>query len=191
MNEIAGQHGLVYGEDWNCPPKGIYGPNHGMPIEAVNQIYNCADLVISTTLGEGWGLSLTEAMAVGIPVLAPRHTSVQEILGENQERGWLIPAGGPDHTTQLPSMDNDRVRPRVHVDEMVELMAKIMRYPGQSKKKIEAATAWVPEWDEVCKEWIAVFKEAGEAIERDREQEKERATPQPSENPEQSEQSEG
>lgn len=168
MDEIASQHGLVYGQDWNCPPKDIYGPNQGMPIEAVNQIYNCADLVISTTLGEGWGLSLTESMAVGVPVLGPRHTSVEEILGKNSERGWLIAAGGPDHTIQLPYQDNNRVRPMIHIDEMVDTMIKIMRYPSQSKKKIAAASAWVPTWDDVCHKWLEIFHEAGEAIERER-----------------------
>jgi len=35
-----------------------FGPNQGYPRNIVNMIYNASDCVISTTLGEGWGLCL-------------------------------------------------------------------------------------------------------------------------------------
>ena len=156
--EIAEQHGLVYGKDWGAPPVGLYNPNQGVPVETVNQIYNCADLVMTTTLGEGWGLSITEAMACKVPVIAPRHTSLQEIVGENEERGFLVKCGGPDHTVSLGAQDNNRVRPAVHVDEMAEDIIKIIRYPSKTQKKIAAAAAWVPSWDDVGASWREIFE---------------------------------
>lgn len=160
LQEIALQYGLVLGRDWNCPNPNMYNANQGMPIENVVQLYAAADLVITTTLGEGWGLSVTEAMACKKPIVAPRHSSLSEIIGENQERGWLVGAGGPGHTLCLGPHDNSTVRPMVHQDEMVDRIKKIIDYPGQSAKKIEAAFNWVPTWEEVGGAWRDVFEQA-------------------------------
>ena len=51
-------------------------------------MYNAADLYLTTSLGEGWGLGVTEAMACHTPVAMPRHTSLAEIgeaLGEGTQ----------------------------------------------------------------------------------------------------------
>ncbi len=151
---------MVIGRDWECPSPKFYNPNQGMPIENVAQVYAAADLLITTTLGEGWGLSVTEAMACGTPVLVPNHSSLQEIIGPDQARGWLIPTGGEGHTVYLGPMDNNIVRPQIHHLEMVEKMKKIIDYPNQSRRKIEAALGWVPDWKDVAPQWLEVFEEA-------------------------------
>jgi len=160
MADIASQHGLVTGQDWECPSAKFYNPNQGFPIENVVQIYAAADLVMTTTLGEGWGLSVTEAMACGRPVVAPAHSSLIEIIGENEERGWLVPAGGPGHTVFLGPNDNNIVRPAVHHEALVDRLKKVIDYPGQSAKKVEKALAWVPTWEEVGQQWIKIFEKA-------------------------------
>lgn len=45
----------------------------------MNELYNCLDVFVNTTMSEGWGLSLTEAMCVGLPIVCPLHTSLKEI----------------------------------------------------------------------------------------------------------------
>ncbi len=68
----------------------------------LNNLYNAADCLISTSYGEGWGLTTTEAMCAGCPVVVPMNTANFDILGENQERGWGIKTGGDlDHTVFL------------------------------------------------------------------------------------------
>ena len=47
------------------------------------QIYNASDLVVSTTHGEGWGLTTTEAAACGTPIAIPKHSSYEEIFSED------------------------------------------------------------------------------------------------------------
>jgi glycosyltransferase involved in cell wall biosynthesis len=42
---------------------------------------------LSTSLGEGWGLGVTEALAAGLPVAVPRHTSCLEIQNGLEQRG--------------------------------------------------------------------------------------------------------
>jgi glycosyltransferase involved in cell wall biosynthesis len=47
-------------------------------------LYRAADLFMHTSLDEGFGLALTEAMACGIPVLAAEAATAPEILEENK-----------------------------------------------------------------------------------------------------------
>lgn len=60
------------------PPIGTGAPDDLMPL-----IYNCFDVYLTTTQGEGWGLPALEAMACGVPVVAPDWSG----LG-----GWAWPA---------------------------------------------------------------------------------------------------
>lgn len=160
--ELAEQFGLVYGEDWSCPPPGSYAADHGVKVESVNLLYNSADLVISTTLGEGWGLSVTEAMACKVPVLFPRNTSLMEIIGENEERGFLASCGGSGGWICLGPQDNNRIRPVVDVKGMARKMALIRNNPGLKAGPLHAAYAWVPDWGSVCDQWKKVFLKAAE-----------------------------
>jgi glycosyltransferase involved in cell wall biosynthesis len=99
-------------------------------------------------------------MASKLPVVAPRHSSLVEIIGANEERGWLVPAGGFGHTVLLGPGDNNQVRPVVDHEEMADRIRKVMDYPNQSAKKIQAAFDWVPTWDEVGQEWVKMFEKA-------------------------------
>jgi glycosyltransferase involved in cell wall biosynthesis len=50
--------------------------------DQLNVLYNACHVVISTSIGEGWGLSISEALAAGVPVIAPNHTSLPEVVRE-------------------------------------------------------------------------------------------------------------
>lgn len=52
--------------------------------EDLNEIYNMADVFITTTLGEGWGYTPCEALLAGCRVLVPNHTSFQELFSSEQ-----------------------------------------------------------------------------------------------------------
>lgn len=62
-----------------------FNENKGVSQKELNEIYNTFDYFLTTTTAEGWGLSITEAMATGTLVVAPLHTSIKEISnnGEN------------------------------------------------------------------------------------------------------------
>lgn len=51
-----------------------YSPSDPAPLTLLNQLYNMGDIFLTTHLGEGWGLTVTEAMAAGVPVVAPDNT---------------------------------------------------------------------------------------------------------------------
>lgn len=56
-------------------PKNIYD---GAPEEYVRATYRAFDVQISTTLGEGWGLTTMEGMACGIPQIAGDYSALAE-----------------------------------------------------------------------------------------------------------------
>lgn len=132
-------------------------------IEELNCIYNASDLLINTTLGEGWGLSVTEAMAVKLPVLVPYNTSLMEITGHGK-RGYLL-------ETQIPwcGMNDNIVREQTdyaEVGQKIVEVAKVIMQPNsddqtkEHQKKLFQAYSYVCslEWSQVCKRWIELFK---------------------------------
>lgn len=60
----------------------------GLSDEALRVLYNAADLYVSPTMAEGFGLCLAEAMACGTPVVATGYSAVAEVVGPG---GVLIP----------------------------------------------------------------------------------------------------
>jgi glycosyltransferase involved in cell wall biosynthesis len=62
----------------------------GFPVEDLSIIYNAADLFVSTSMGEGFGLTLAEAAASEIPIVAQDCSSIPEVVGYG---GVLIPKG--------------------------------------------------------------------------------------------------
>jgi len=57
LPEICRQIGLDITKDVIFPQN--FGPNQGYPREIVNALYNSSDVIVSTTLGEGFGLCLS------------------------------------------------------------------------------------------------------------------------------------
>lgn len=52
----------------------------------MNRLYNCANLLVSSTQGEGFGLPHVEAMFAGVPLLLPDYTtSCEQVLPEKDE----------------------------------------------------------------------------------------------------------
>lgn len=87
LRVILSQTALVEGKDFMFPSEDDY--NKGADTPKLNCIYNSLDVFLTTTTGEGWGLTITEAMACGVPVIAPAHTSINEI-SDNGSRLYLL-----------------------------------------------------------------------------------------------------
>lgn len=53
----------------------------GLSDDDLNVLYNAADIYVSTTMAEGFGLTLAEAAACAVPVVATDYSAVPEVLG--------------------------------------------------------------------------------------------------------------
>lgn len=51
---------------------------HMQDVSTLQAVYNSLDVQISTTLGEGWGLTTMEGMACGIPQIVPEYAALAE-----------------------------------------------------------------------------------------------------------------
>ncbi len=65
-----------------------------VPTEELVQHYNEARLFVTSSVHEGFGLPLAEAMACGTPVLGTRIGAYEEIV-QHGESGWLVPSRDP------------------------------------------------------------------------------------------------
>jgi len=165
---IGEQYGLTMPDpgkdikgDWTCPAPGTFNSSQGYGIVVLNGLYNAADLLISSTLGEGWGLSCTEAMQCKTPVLFPRNTSLVEMIGPEEERGYFCDSGeDEDHFICLGPMDNHLIRPVVNVHNMADKMEYVYNHYDEATAKAEEAFKWVPSWNDLLPKWLSVFEKA-------------------------------
>ena len=65
----------------------------------VNKILNIADCAISTSVREGLGLNILEAMSAGVPTIASDNRGHREIISD-KENGFLIELGNVDKLVQ-------------------------------------------------------------------------------------------
>ena len=65
----------------------------GCSDEALNRLYNAADCLLFSSRREGFGIPMIEAMAAGIPVLAPDYGPFSEVLGQG-DFGYLHTPSG-------------------------------------------------------------------------------------------------
>jgi glycosyltransferase involved in cell wall biosynthesis len=172
--DIARNLGLTQ-KDFAVPK--TFNPSVGVPIETVNELYNAADAVLTTTLGEGWGLSITEAMATKTPIFAPNITSVPDILNTHggfdpkTARGFAFKSGStPTEFVCFGQMDNEVIRPVSNVEDAVE---KLMWFYKNRNKKVakdivERAYKWATEttWERENEKWVEIFERAIEVNDR-------------------------
>lgn len=158
--QLSKNFGLEPGVDWTLPNPQQFSAHSGFPIDFVNRIYNASDCYLTTTHGEGWGLSITEAMATGLPVVAPDNTSLPEILGD--DRGWRIPSGKDPSFWIHKDNDNDRIRPLMDVSKAADAILEIKNNPEEAKRRADNALTWVQDhtWDIICKDWVSLFNNA-------------------------------
>ena len=132
----------------------IIQPRGMLSKEGMNAIYNASDMLVSSTLGEGWGLSTVEAMATNTPVVIPNNTTAQEIVGE--DRGYICESGNTPSLWTSLNFDNNLIRPTVDVEDMAKKMCYLIDNKKETFEKVKNAKEWVTEncdWDKVALQW--------------------------------------
>lgn len=67
---------------------GMYDTKQGWAEPDLVALYNAADMFVSTSMGEGFGLTLAEAAACEVPIVAQKVSAIPEVVGPG---GFLIP----------------------------------------------------------------------------------------------------
>lgn len=127
----------------------------GVPAEVLRQLYCCSDAVISSSQGEGFGLTTIEAMACGIPFIGPDNTTFPELLGRDQdhairqckgvERGYLVECGGTELWTIWYGV-SDLIRPMISTGGMCSALMQIYAYPQAAQQRAQCAREWIEQY---------------------------------------------
>lgn len=137
----------------------------GFDREKLNKMYNAADVCISTSQGEGWGLTTTEAMAAGTPFIGPANTTFFELLGLNEERGYLASCGGDDLWSIYYGVD-DAPRPLTSVTDMAEYLYHVYLNREEALQKAKEARKWTERhtWQRFKNQWKEVLRDCQEHL---------------------------
>jgi len=145
-------------------PNGIRIPENfdiirGVNTETLNLIYNSADLYITTTLGEGWGLTTAEAFASKCLTIIPNHSSLNELGADNRSIFCNC------NSTRISHEDFYRIRPVVDTNDLASKILYIYQAKKNNKTKelnmiIDNAYNWIKDltWENVCQEWASKIK---------------------------------
>jgi glycosyltransferase involved in cell wall biosynthesis len=128
--------------------------------EDMNDIYQMLDVFVSTSTAEGWGLTITEAMANGLPIVCGNHTSLTEIT----DNGKLVYAVN-DFIPHLQIGDDENIRMLLHPNQVVEQMKKA--YNDLNIKWVNSTNLYLDkyahkfkeyQWDSIAKQWENVIR---------------------------------
>lgn len=125
----------------------------GWSVQSLATLYASADVFVSTSWGEGFGLTLLEAMACGTPVIATDCSATTEVVGDG---GLLIPPAGRIATP----MGQDQCLPRV--DEFIGAIDHFRQSSGLRKTLRANALAQSAKfsWDEAARRTNDVIAKA-------------------------------
>jgi glycosyltransferase involved in cell wall biosynthesis len=113
---------------------------------------NAADLIVSTSWGEGFGLTLGEALACGTPVVAQNVSSITEVVGPG---GVLI----EPLTTITVTSGEDQWLP--DVPAFTDAIEHLYQAGGVRRKLGEAGRAHIKQfsWDEAARRFDLLLNE--------------------------------
>ncbi len=152
------QTSLVEGVDYMLMPRDMIEspPEPGM----LNCIYNASDIILNTTTGEGFGLTVVEAMAVKKPVIAPVHTALKEICDYDNYDNWrFFPLQVFDKT--YSSHSDSIFRFRCDSSDVAEVIdSAVYEFDTAVKARVDRAYKYVQNlsWINANKKWAEVFK---------------------------------
>jgi glycosyltransferase involved in cell wall biosynthesis len=155
VERLCDRLGLVYGVDVICPKD--FNENQGYSTQDLNEIYNAMDCFVTTTTAEGWGLSVVEAMACKVPVVAPIHTSLKEITNEGH-LVYSIREMRPNVFVQ----DFEKIRMQSEVEDVAAAMLKVLNEYGSDKQNRLVMEAYKKaisyKWEETAKKLFEAFR---------------------------------
>lgn len=140
----------------------------GVPAEVLRQLYCCSNVVVSSSQGEGFGLTTVEAIACGVPFVGPDNTTFPELLGktddqaikqfEGVERGYLVECGGPELFCIWYGL-SDLMRPTISTSGMCSALTQIYTYPQAALQRAQRAREWIEQysWKDIQEQWQCVW----------------------------------
>lgn len=106
--------------------------HYGVTEEQMVETYNCFDVQITTTQGEGFGLTTFEGMACGIPQIVPNWAALGELV---KGAAWMVPCTstcvGPPYVNVLGGV--------VDENKFIDALHALYTYPEYRTRNSAAA----------------------------------------------------
>jgi glycosyltransferase involved in cell wall biosynthesis len=143
---------------------GLHDTWVGLDPEGLCALYNAADLVMSTTGGEGFGLTLAEALACETPVVCSDWAAEREVVGNG---GVMVPPlhdsyGEPVRFHSGYGMDWAVPDPKGFEKPVLRLLAKAgerRAYGRAGRLHVQASFSW----DTAASEFLSLFEDTNAA----------------------------
>jgi glycosyltransferase involved in cell wall biosynthesis len=134
----------------------------GLSTEGMVALYNAADLYLSTTGGEGFGLNLAEALACEVPVVATDWAADAEVVGNG---GILVPPlhdsyGEPVRYHSTYGMDWAVPDPKAFVEPVLTLLNKPSRRRSMGADGRRHVARF--SWDTAAAEFLHLLEDTDE-----------------------------
>jgi len=133
----------------------------GLPDEEMALLYNSFDILLSPSKREGFGLPILESMACGKPVIGHRFSSMPDLIGENEERGWLCKTALYLDTPIIATTGVPDYR------SIAECIVDAYNHPNKIEEKGKKAREFSLDflWDDIIlNKWVTVLDEVWDKI---------------------------
>lgn len=128
----------------------------GWSEEGLNVLYNLADVNVSATSGEGFGMPHLESMACGIPNIAPNCSSLTELIGYGEKARGLL---ADIESSQM--IQNGSIRILVSEQDLADKMKRLYTDDKLREKLGKNGTEWAKDytWKNVVQQWDRLLEE--------------------------------
>lgn len=128
------------------------------PDNYVARMMQASDLVVTVSIGEGFGLIMAEAMACGKPVISNAYTTPYELLEESIDdigpRGWCV----PNNTAFVAHMNTEHAY--TDYERFVNTMHRVVAKPLDMETRGRNGRLFAERhlnWDYLVEDWKKVF----------------------------------
>lgn len=128
------------GGSWSHPQVKVTGAHdtyRGLSDEELRTLYNAADVYVSTTMSEGWGLCGAEAAACGVPVVTTDYAAQPEIVGPGALLAKVRGLVWNQYASRWALVDED---------DFAEKVTYLLEHPAKARAMGEAGRRHVTRW---------------------------------------------
>jgi glycosyltransferase involved in cell wall biosynthesis len=105
--------------------RAVFNPH---PPETMAKIYSALDVLLNPSMGEGFGITVLEAQACGVPAIVTDFSAMSEVCGS----GWQV-----DHTKMWTGQNSWQVVP--NVDDITDALEECYARPSMRRQKMSDA----------------------------------------------------
>lgn len=117
------------------------------------EIYNCLDVMLNTSGGEGWGLTAIESALCGVPQVVPDWSATREIWGDSATR---IPVIDWRFETKFLNTAHAILDVRAGIEQLYQLYMnkELLEVAGMEAQKLANSQ---PTWDDVGDRFVKLI----------------------------------